>query len=134
VQRYFRQVAADSIVTSIVIVVILCILVMFMDFAIPLFMKLDFNRTSKMYATLVAAEGELTPEQVTAFKQTLEERGFENIVITVDNTSGFKFGDPINFSVMTTIKSHRRTSVFDREEYQIPCQFETELHYRKYIQ
>lgn len=126
--------AADTIVTSIVIVIILCILVMFMDFAIPLFMKLDFNRTSKTYATIVASEGELTPEQVIAFKQTLEERGFENIVITIDNSSGFQFGDPIRFNVVTTIKSHKRISMFNREEYQIPCIFDTKLYYRKYIQ
>gem|GEM_PF-2415803 len=125
--------AADTIVTAVTTVIIICLLVIFMDYAVPLFMKLDFNRTCNTYATIVASEGALTSDQVVAFKQSLAERGFEDIAIDIDNTSGMKFGEPIHFYVATAIKSHKRTSMLNREEYKIPCIFDTKLYYRKYI-
>ncbi|MDK2867662.1 MAG: hypothetical protein PWP38_1977 [Clostridiales bacterium] len=124
---------SDTIITGVVIVILLSFFVAFTDYTIPVMAKLDQNNICRDYATLLAAEGRLNAAETAALTSELTARGFESVVISVTAPEGLKFKDIIHFEVSAVFRSRQTTGLFSREEIEIPCRYEADMIYRKYV-
>jgi hypothetical protein len=125
--------ASDAITTGIVVAILLSFFVAFTDYTIPVMAKLDQNSICKGYATLIASEGRLEDTEISALRNALTERGFESVVIEITAPEGLRFRDVVRFVVTATYKSRQSTGLFSREVIDIPCRYEADLIYRKYV-
>lgn len=123
---------SNTLTLGIVLVILVSFFVAVVDMTYPIISKSRFDETCRQYATLVAAEGDLSEDALLDLKGELESIGFEDIDIQIQYLEPLKFNDDITFQVKAGLKNKITRYIFFREDVVLPCTYKMVLTYRKY--
>lgn len=102
------------IVSAFLIILLVSLLVFLVEFFIPLSAKSDLNLLCRNTLLSMEVSGGLQEEDKIALKQSLEDKGFQNV--TVDGPIMAKHGEALHLQVEADYTYSRLTSVFVRQQ------------------
>lgn len=102
------------IISAFLVILLVSLLVFLVEFFIPLSAKSDLNLLCRNTLLSMEIAGGLQEENRLALKQSLENKGFQNV--TVEGSPGAKHGEALHLQVEADYCYSRLTSVLTREQ------------------
>ena len=122
----------NTIVLSVVIVLLLSISVFLIELFIPISKKFEMNSICRKYLFIVEANGNLSAEEIEELTGSLEHIGLNDVSIEVDS-DGSKFGDEVKFEVTAEFAHNSLANLFNRNIERMLIRYDRELTIRKII-